>query len=160
MTVGDNYFRLGFDFDLNVTPMFNIYGLGLYGRNSNPLGLEIGASGHYYGGFLGIDYCPTERFMLTWRYDAVRFGSLPEMAHEEHAEEGEHVDEGDGHADEHATGGGHMHGEMVTSNADAMVFGANFLLPIPNYQLRLTSEYRLGFRGLSDKLIIGLQFAL
>ncbi|MFQ5637568.1 MAG: hypothetical protein ACE5IR_06185 [bacterium] len=154
MTVGNNYLRVGLDFDLNVTPMFNIYGLGLYGRDSNPLGLEMGASGHYYGGFLGMDYSPTERFMITWRYDAVRFGNLPAMAHDEHA------DEGDAHSDEHAGGGGHMHGEMVTSNADAMVFGANFLLPLPNYQVRLTSEYLLGFRGLSDKLIIGLQFAL
>jgi hypothetical protein len=40
-----------------------------------------------------------------------------------------------------------------------MVLGFNFL-PIPSfYQLRLTAEYRLAFRGQSDRLIAGFQFA-
>lgn len=155
-TVTDNFLRLGADFDLNVTPMFNIYGLALYGRDSNPLGMATSTSGNYYGGFLGLNYNPTERFMISMRYDGVRFGDLPEMGHDEHAEEGGH-EEGGEHGDE--PGGGHMHGEMVTSDTDAMVFGLNFLLPVPNDQLRLTTELRLGFRGQSDKVIAGFHFA-
>lgn len=163
-TVNDNFLRLGADFDLNVAPMFNIYGLALYGRDSNPLGMATSTSGNYYGGFLGLNYNPTERFMISMRYDAVRFGDLPGMqgmpgmGHDEQAEEGGH-EEGGEHGDEQS-GGGHMHGEMVTSNTDAMVFGLNFLLPVPNDQLRLTTELRLGFSGQSDKVIVGFQFAL
>lgn len=154
MTVDNNFYRLGFDFDMNITPMFNIYGLALYGRDSNPLGLQVANSGNYYGGFIGMDYCPNERLMFQWRFDVVRFGSLPAVEHHEHNEEMA-MDEG------HDSGGhGHMHGELVTSNTDAMVFGFQFL-PLPNfYQLRLTTEYRVGLRGQNDLLLAGFQFAL
>lgn len=51
---------------------------------------------------------------------------------------------------------GHLHGEIVRSNTDALVFGLNYLL---GWQVRLTTEYRKAFNGLEDKLIAGLQLA-
>ncbi|MFQ5707847.1 MAG: hypothetical protein ACE5HO_10385 [bacterium] len=152
MTVDNNFFRIGLDFDSNISTLFNVYGLVLYGRDSNPLALQTAAIGRYYGGFLGVDYVPSEKVMFSWRFDAVRFNDLPAAGHDEHA---------GGEMDMHSVAGGHghMHGEMVTSNTDAMVFGTQFL-PLPNiYQVRLTAEYRLAMRGQSDKLIAGVQFA-
>ncbi|RMF62763.1 MAG: hypothetical protein D6743_11750 [Calditrichaeota bacterium] len=167
MFVGNNFYRVGVDFDSNVSPEINVYGLAMYARDSNPLAQEVASAGRFYGGFLGIDYTPSERVVFSWRYDMVRFNDFLLASNSEHADEhadnpadpdaGMHMEEEGGHT--HG-GGGHMHGEMVTSNTDAMVFGVHFLLPIPNYQMRLTSEFRLGFRGQSDKMIVGLQFAL
>lgn len=161
-TTDNNFFRVGMDFDMVLSPKINLYGLALYGKDSNPAGLEIADSGNFYGGFLGLDFTPNERFMLSWRYDAVRFNSVPEVGHnDEHGDGSEdmHMDEG---GDDHSEGEGnvHMHGEMVMSNTDCMVFGLQ-LLPIPKfYQLRLTAEYRMGINGLDNLLIAGLQFAL
>ncbi len=149
MTAGNNFYRIGMDFDVNVTPLFNIYALAMYGRDSNPLALETATSGNYYGGFVGLDYCPTEKLMFSWRYDAIRFSDLPAVEHAEADMGGDHQEGGHGH----------MHGDMVTTNTDAMILGLQWL-PIPSiYQVRLTAEYRLGFRGVSDKLIAGVQFA-
>ena len=161
MKMDNNFYRIGMDFDTYLTSKFNLFGLALYGRDSNPLGLAQAASGNYYGGFLGLDYSPSERLMLSTRFDFVRFGDLPA---EEHADElgDEHGEEMPMDEAEHTTeAGGHGgHGELLTSNTDAMVFGLNFL-PIPRYyQLRLTAEYRLAFQGLSDRLLIGFQYAL
>ncbi len=167
MSTANTFFRAGFDLDMNVTPMFNIYALGLYGRDSNPMGLQSADAGYYYGGFLGLDYCPGERLMLSWRFDAVRFGGLPAAGADTHDGGGMDMDHGGGAAafnagDEgHPHGAtGHLHGEMVTTDTDAMVFGVQWL-PWPRYYgIRLTAEYRIGFRGLSDKLLTGVQFAL
>lgn len=165
MTVDNGYLRLGLDFDSNVTATINIYGLAMVARDNNPLALAEANSGKFYGGFLGLDYCPTEKLMFSWRYDLVRFNGLP--AADEHLDEhgDEHsedpMDGGmDMDADAHgATGGGHAHGDMVNSDTDAMVFGLQFL-PLRNYyQVRLTTEYRHGFGGQDNKLIAGLQFA-
>ncbi|NIR52586.1 hypothetical protein GWO43_28760 [candidate division KSB1 bacterium] len=168
LTADNNVFRLGFDFDMDITPMFNVYGLGLYGRDGNPLGLQLADSGNFYGGFFGMDYCPSERLMFSWRFDAVRFSGLPAAEHDEHAEEehAEHEEEApvDEHeaevVDDHGTGNVHIHGDLISTDTDAMIFGFQYLLPIPNYQLRLTTEYRIGIRGQSDLIISGLQFAL
>jgi hypothetical protein len=161
MKMDNNFYRLGMDFDTYLTSKFNLFGLALYGRDSNPLGLAQAASGNYYGGFLGLDYSPSERLMLSTRFDFVRFGGLPAEEHadelgDEHGEEMS-MEEGELMAE---TGGHGGHGELLTSNTDAIVFGLNFL-PIPRYyQLRLTAEYRMAFQGLSDKLLVGFQYAL
>ncbi len=158
MKMNNNFFRFGMDFDARLTSKVNLFGLTLYGRDSNPLALELANSGNYYGGFLGLDYSPFERLLLSTRFDIVRFGGLPA---EEHGDE--HGDEMPMEEDPHAAeeGGGHAgHGEALTSDTDAMVFGVNFL-PIPKYyQLRLSAEYRLAFQGQTDRLLVGFQYAL
>ena len=160
MTTGNNFYRLGLDFDANVTPSINIFALALYGRDSNPLGLERSVSGNYYGGFIGADYSPNERLLLSARFDLVRFGNLPAEEHSEHGEEMAMEEDVHGAEGGEHSGGAHAHGALLTSNTDTMVLGVNFL-PIPAiYQVRMTAEYRFGFRGRSDLIIAGLQFAL
>ncbi len=158
----NNFYRVGLDLDANVTWSLNIFALALYGRDSNAFGLQQSVSANYYGGFIGADFVPNERLLLSARFDLVRFGDLPEA--EEHDEHGEEMvmeeDEHGAEEEEHGSGGHGHHGSLVTSNTDAMVFGLHFL-PFPKFQqLRLTAEYRLAFRGQSDLLLAGLQFSL
>lgn len=149
--VSDRFYRVGFDVDANIGSL-NVFALGLYGRDSNPGGDVDMGSRSYYGGFIGVDLSVSERLILSARYDGVRFGDA--MVQDEHEEEEEHQeDEEAGHDDPMA---GHPHGEQVTSNTDALVFSANYLL---RWQLRLTTEFRKAFNGLEDKFIAGIQFA-
>jgi hypothetical protein len=146
----DQFFRLGLDLEADIGP-FNVYALGIYGRNSNPSATPGVGAQSYFGGFVGADLSVTERFIVSARYDGVEFSA------ESEADLG-----GDGHAHGedpagHADGGGHLHGEMVTEDTDTMVFGMNYVL---TWQVRLTTEYRRGFSGLGNKWIAGLQFAL
>jgi len=158
MLANSDFYRIGMDFDSNITSKANLYGLAVYAHDSNPAALETDTSGHFYGGFVGLDYALNSGMLFSLRYDAVRFSDLPAAEH--HHEEGAAPD-GDMPADEHVHAGGHHHhGDMVMSNTDAMVLGVQWF-PIPKfYQIRLTAEYRQSFRGQSDKLIAGLQFAL
>lgn len=166
----NNFYRLGVDIDIPVTSMLNISGLVLYGRDSNPLALETAQNGSFYGGFVGLAYCPTDRLMLQWRYDMVRFRHVPELEPmNQHSVEGEHSSSTllksnnpsarAALANEEEGSHGHHGGGIITSNTDAMIFGIHYLLPVPNYQLRLTTEFQLGFTGRSNMLISGLQFA-
>jgi len=153
LSVHDGLHRVGFDIDANIGRL-NVFGLGLYGRNSNP-GPDPGlGSRSYYGGFVGADFSVTERLILSTRFDAVRFRDH-ELAHDEHAEQENHEEAAPAHDDDLAAGHG-GHGEIVRSNTDALVVGLNYLL---TWQVRLTTEYRKAFNGLEDKLIAGLQFA-
>jgi hypothetical protein len=89
-SVRDGFYRVGFDIDANIGRL-NVFGLGLYGRNSNP-GPDRGlGSGSYYGGFLGADFSVTERLILSTGFDAVRFRDS-EPPHDEHAEAEQHED--------------------------------------------------------------------
>ena len=152
LSVHDRLYRVGFDIDADIGRL-NVFGLGLYGRNSNPGPDQSLGSRSYYGGFVGANVSATERLILSARFDAVRFRDN-EQPHDEHAEQ-EPIEEAvPAHGDDLAAG--HFHGEIVRSNTDALVFGLNYLL---TWRIRLTTEYRKAFNGLEDKLIAGLQFA-
>ena len=151
-SVRDGFYRVGFDIDANIGRL-NVFGLGLYGRNSNPGPDQSLGSRSYYGGFVGADFSVTERLILSARYDAVRFRNN-EQPHDEHAEQEQQEEAAPAHGDDLEAS--HLHGEIVRSNTDALVFGLNYLL---TWQVRLTTEYRKAFNGLEDKLIVGLQFA-
>ena len=153
LSVRDRLYRVGFDIDANIGRL-NVFGLGLYGRNSNPGPDQSLGSRSYYGGFVGADFSVTERLILSTRFDAVRFRDN-EQPHDEHAEP-EHQEEAAPAHDDDLEAGHGGHGEIVRSNTDALVFGLNYLLA---WQVRLTTEYRKAFNGLEDKLIVGLQFA-
>jgi hypothetical protein len=43
MTMDNNFLRLGMDFDANLTSKVNLFALALYGRDSNPVGLQQSA---------------------------------------------------------------------------------------------------------------------
>ncbi len=152
----DRLVRVGVDVEANVGSL-NIMALGLYGRNSNPEPVADAAARSYYGGFIGADFAVAERLVVSARYDGVRFRGPHDLHEEEAAHHEEAAHEEAGHAEEPGHGGaGHLHGELVTSNLDALVFGANYML---TWQLRLTTEYRRAFKGLDNKWIAGLQFA-
>ena len=152
LSVHDRLYRVGFDIDADIGRL-NVFGLGLYGRNSNPGPDQSLGSRSYYGGFVGADFSVTERLILSTRFDAVRFRDN-EQPHDEHAEPEHQEEAAPAHDDDLEAG--HLHGEIVRSNTDALVFGLNYLLA---WQVRLTTEYRKAFNGLEDKLIVGLQFA-
>jgi hypothetical protein len=141
----DRFFRLGLDLDAYIGP-FNVYALGLYGRNGNPSATPGVGAQSYFGGFVGTDLSVTERFIVSARYDGVEFSAEPEADHEDAGH--------DAHGAE--PDGGHLHGEMVAEDTDTMVFGMNYML---TWQVRLTTEYRRGFSGLGNKWIAGMQFA-
>ncbi len=143
----DRMFRVGIELDANVNS-WNIYALGLYGRNGNPMAMDDGTAESYYGGFIGADLSVGERLVLSSRYDAVRFNTSGMVMGG--------GDDGDAH-DDTDTGGGHAHGEIVMANTDALVLGIHYLV---TPQIRLTTELRSAFSGgMKDKLIAGLQFA-
>ena len=102
---------------------------------------------------MGADFSVTERLILSTRFDAVRFRDN-EQPLDEHAEQVHQEEAAPAHGDDLEAG--HIHGEIVRSNTDALVFGLNYLL---TWQVRLTTEYRKAFNGLEDKFIAGLQFA-
>jgi hypothetical protein len=148
--VTDRLVRFGVDVDANVGPL-NIYATGIYGRNSNPSETAGAAAASYFGGFIGTDVSIAERLVLSARYDGVEFSAVEEV--------------GDGHAHAHEEpapahdadhDAGHLHGELVTEDTDAVVIGLNYMM---TWQLRLTTEYRGAFSGLEDKWIAGIQFA-
>jgi len=152
LNVTDRLYRIGFDIDANIGRL-NLFGLGLYGRNSNPGPDQSLGSRSYYGGFLGADFSVTERLILSTRLDAVRFRDI-EPPHDEQSEPENHEEPAPMHAED--TEAGHAHGEIVRSNTDALVFSLNYLLA---WQVRLTAEYRKAFSGLGNKLIAGLHVA-
>jgi len=152
LSVTDRLYRVGFDIDANIGRL-NVFGLGLYGRNSNPGPDQSLGSRSYYGGFVGADISVTERLIVSTRFDAVRFRDNGQP-HDEHAEQEQHEEAAPAHVDDLEAG--HVHGEIVRSNTNAVVFGLHYLLA---WQVRLTTEYRKAFNGLGDKLIAGLHLA-
>lgn len=145
----DRLWRVGIDVDAYVGPV-NVIAMWLYGRNSNPGAAEVAEAQSYYGGFFGADLSVFERLVLSARYDGVRFRG-GEVHHEEGAE-GVPPDPEPAHHEAEA----HLHGELVRSNTDALVFGANYML---TWQIRVTTEFREAFGGVEDRWIAGFQFA-